>query len=155
MSDSYSSEATPTTVLSFSGIGVPPYSARGLTQLLAPIDIASDTRRTINGSLKDLSVSQFHKYKSTIATGNANTDQQPPAVDGAWPGKIIIVECISELAFVTAGGAPARPVVGGTLRTEGDFTFYRPQLTMRVITFAQTTDEYSGETSWTMDLEEI
>lgn len=150
-------EATPvSTLLSFSGIGVPPFSARGLTQILAPIDIASSMRRTINGSLKDLSVSQFHKYKSTIATGQY-TDQQPPAVSGAWPGKVIAVNCIAELCYESDGSdiIPERAAVPGSIRTDGDFTFYRPILTMRVVSYAYTTDEWNGEVSWTMDLEEV
>lgn len=147
--------AAGSTLLSFSGIGVPPFSARGLTQTLAPIDIASQTRRTINGSLKDLSVSQFHKYKSTIATGSF-TDQQPPAVSGVWPGKIIVVNCIAELCYETLGGSvPERDAVAGSSREDGDFTFYRPILTMRVLNFSTSTDEWTGEVSWTMDLEEV
>lgn len=143
-----------TTVLSFSGFGVPPYSARGLSQTLAPIDIASQTRRTINGALKDLSVAQFHKYKSTVATGSF-TDFQPPAVSGVWPGKIVVVNCIAELCYPTSGGVAERDAVAGSERQEGDFTFYRPVLTMRVLSFSFQKDEYGAEIGWTLELEEI
>jgi hypothetical protein len=81
------------TLLTLSGIGIPEYSARGLTQTLEPIDAAHQTRRTVNGELDDLSYAQFRKYKSTIS-GN---DQEPPAVDGVWPGRVVTVECVTEL----------------------------------------------------------
>ena len=62
-------------------------------------------------------------------------DQQPPAVDGLWPGQVLTIGCISELSYRTSGGAPARNVVAGSSRTEGSYTFYRPSLTMRVVSF--------------------
>lgn len=145
----------PTTVLSFSGIGVPPYSARGLTQSLAPIDESKNMRRAINGSLKDLSATQFRKYKSSIASGSSMTDHQPPAVSGVWPGHVIVVDCISELCYLTAGGSPERPVVAGSSYEDGDFTFYRPQITFRVVNYSVGKDEYTAENSWSMDLEEV
>lgn len=154
MSDSHESTDTDTTVLAFSGASVPPYSARGLTQSLAPIDFAADMRRTINGNLKSLAPSQMQKYKSTISTGQF-TDQQPPAVDGVWPGQIIAVDCISELCYLTSGGAPERAVVAGSSRVDGDFTFYRPVINFRVMTWTFTRDEYSDEVTWSMDLEEV
>ena len=55
------------TTLVLSGIGVPPYCARGLTQTLAPIEAAGSQRRTVNGTLVDLSLTQFRKYRSTIS----------------------------------------------------------------------------------------
>jgi hypothetical protein len=70
------------------GIGIPDYSARGLTQTLEPIEAAISLRRTINGGLKDLSFAQFRKYKSTISCH----DQEPPAVDGVWPGHVVTID---------------------------------------------------------------
>ena len=137
--------------LTLSGIGVPPYSVRGATQTLQPIDAAQQLRRTINGALVDISRAEFRKYRSTITC----TDQQPPAVDGVWPGQIVTVGCISELSYKTAGGVAARAVVSGSSRTEGDYTFYRPQLTMRVVSFSQDTDEYGASVAWSLELEEV
>lgn len=138
-------------VLTLSGIGVPPYSVRGATQTLQPIDAAQQLRRTINGTLIDVSRAAFRKYRSTISC----TDQQPPAVDGVWPGQVVTVGCISELSYKTAGGAPSRSVVSGSSRTEGDYTFYRPQLIMRVVSFSQDTDAYGASVSWSLELEEV
>ena len=63
-------------VLTLSGIGVPPYSARGASQTLEPIASSQQLRRTINGELIDISRAEFRKYRSTISC----VDQQPPAV---------------------------------------------------------------------------
>lgn len=139
-----------TTLLVLEGMGVPLYSARGIVQSLEPIEAASDLKRTINGALKDLSIGQFQKYRSSI---NCN-DQQSPALDGIWPGAQITVHCISELSY-EFGGSPQRTEISGSSRQEGDFVFYRPILVMRVTSFNQRTDEYGAQTSWSMTLEEI
>jgi hypothetical protein len=71
------------------------------------------------------------------------------------------VECISELSYKTSGGSPERPLAGTATgetpatRTEGVFTFYRPMLTMRVISFNQDTDEYGSTVNWSLELEEV
>lgn len=138
-------------VLVITGIDASPYALRGATQTLQPIDQSVQLRRTINGSLVDLSDSAFRRYRSSI-TGS---DQLPPAFDGIWPGQEVTVECISELSYKTSGGSPARDVVTGSSRTDGDYTFYRPELTMRVVSFTQDTDEYGATVSWSLELEEV
>ena len=138
-------------VLTLYGIGVPPWSARGASQTLEPIQASQQLRRTVNGELIDISRPEFRKYRSRISCA----DQQPPAVDGVWPGQVVTVGCISELSYLTAGGAPSRMPVAGSSRTEGAYTFYRPSLTMRVVSFSQDTDEYAAEVSWSLELEEV
>jgi hypothetical protein len=138
------------TLLVLSGIGVPDYSARGLTQTLEPIEASSSLRRTVNGALKDLSYAQFRKYKSTVSC----QDQEPPAIDGVWPGHVVTVDCVTELSY-PSGGSPARPVVLGSARTEGAFVFYRPALQMRVTGFSVSRDEYGAAVQWQMELEEV
>lgn len=137
------------TLLAISGFDIPPYAARGLTQSLDPIDAAANLRRTINGVLSDFAFDQFRKYKSTVS----GSDQQPPAVDGIWQGMTVVVDCIQELCYLTAGGAASRPVVA--TRTEGDYTFYRPQLTMKITSFTTNKDEWQATVGWQLDLEEI
>lgn len=139
------------TDLTITTMGVVPYSARGLKQTLAPLDQASQNKRTINGDLKDLSFDGFRKYKSTI-TG---ADQEPPAIDGIWPGLQVTVNCIYELSYKTSGGSPQRTVVAGSSHTSDVFTFYRPQLVMRIMSFSCERDEYGAAVSWSMDLEEV
>lgn len=137
------------TVLRLLGIGVQPYSARGLKQSLTHLDQASQLKRTVNGGLKDISFEGFRKYKSTI-TGD---DQTPPNFDAVWPGMPVTVDCISKLSY-SFGGSPGRPVVPGSEITEGAHVYYRPRLEMKVVTWTTEEDEYGAAISWSMDLEE-
>lgn len=141
------------TLLVMSTIGVPLYSARGLTQTLTPVAEAKPTpRRTINGELRWLGLTQMQKYDSTITC----TDQQAPAFDGVWPGMAVLVDCVQELGYLTAGGSPGRTVVPGSdLREVGDFTYYRPQIAFMVIDFNQSMEEYKSDYQWQLMLREI
>ncbi|MBZ7921665.1 hypothetical protein LAC81_07705 [Ensifer adhaerens] len=139
------------TVLVMAGIGVAPYSARGLEQTLQPISGAGQLRRTINGTLVDLSESQMRKFTSTIS----GSDQLSPALNGIWPGQAVTVDCIAELCYPTSGGSPDRPVVSGSPRVEGAMTYYRPQLSMMVTDWQLREDEYGRQVSWTLQLEEV
>jgi len=138
-----------TTILRLWGIGVPPYSARGIVQTLEPIDAASNIARTINGKLLDMSHDQFKKFKSTLTA----TDQRPPAVDGVWPGQLVTVDCIQMLAHMEYT-SPSREYVPGSEITEAGWNYYRPRLHMMVMNFTLNTDEYPADVGWTMELEE-
>lgn len=137
------------TLLTLTGIGVAPYSARGLSQTLTPISQSSQLVRTINGELISIAAPQFRKYRSSISCN----DQQAPTLAGIWPGMTVTVECVCELG--TGSGTPDRPAVSGSTYTDGGISYYRPVLEMRVVGFSQTKDEYGHQTSWQLDLEEI
>lgn len=139
------------TVLRMDSVGVPPYSCRGAKQTLAPIDQASQMKRDANGVLRDISFSGFKKYKSTISC----SDQAPPNFDGRWPGLTVVVDCISELSFLTGTDTQQRGEVPGSMHIEGDHTLYRPRLTMKIINLSTSTDEYNAACDWSMDLEEV
>lgn len=134
-----------------SAIGVPPYSARGLTQTVQPAAQAAQLRRTVNGSLKDVSFDGFRKYVTTVS----GDDQEPPAIDGVWPGLEVVVDCVFELSYRTSGHTPQRTVVEGSSRVSGQYTIYRPRLAMRVVGFNVNKDEYGAQVNWSMELEEI
>lgn len=138
-----------TTDLVISGNGVAPYSVRGLTQTLEPISAAANLRRTINGTLLDVSAPQFRKYRSTISCADFET----PALDGVWPGMLLTVDCAAYLCY-PVGGSPGREVVEGSEYTDGNYVFYRPRLSMRVMNHTQSKDEYGAVTAWSLDLEE-
>jgi hypothetical protein len=141
----------PETLLVLTGVGVPPYSGRGIKETLTPIDATRVTRRNVNGSLRDVSPAQMRKYRLALSCA----DQNPPALGGLWPGDVILtVETISELAYLT-GGTPERTAVSGSERTDGAFTFYRPVLEMMVISFSAETDEWPHTLGWQMELEEV
>jgi hypothetical protein len=144
------------TELRLDPIGVPPYSARNINQTLEPIDGAAQLARTVNGELIDLSDGEtFRKYKSTISC----TDQQMPALSGVWPGMELTVDCVVELSYLTAGGSPEREVAGTTedpaTRIEGGFTFYRPRMTMRVVSYQANFTEWDADLAWQISLEEV
>lgn len=142
---------TEGTLLILSGMGVPLYSARGLTQTLTPIAAAAVKRRSINGVLYDVSRPQSRKYASKISC----TDLRTPAIGGIWPGQTVTVQCVAELNY-PVGGSPERPVVSGSEYQDGDFIFYRPVLTMMIVEPPSVQiDEWNADVAWEIDLEEV
>jgi hypothetical protein len=140
------------TVLVISPIGLPPYSCRGITDTIEPIAASAQIQRTVNGGLVNLSPAQFQKYRLTLSC----SDVDPPAFDGVWPGAILTVDCISELAYLTSGGSPSRPTVDGSERTEGEFSWYRPRLIVMMTTPWQIqTDEWGATVGWNAEAEEV
>ncbi|MGR3593108.1 MAG: hypothetical protein ACU0B9_07335 [Limimaricola soesokkakensis] len=135
--------------LIIAGVGLPPASVRGVTQTLQPIAATQQMVRTVNGALRDLSAPQFRKFASQVRC----SDQDPPALNGVWPGAIVTVDCIAELSFLTASGVPERPMVDS--RVEGAWTIYRPRLTMMVVSFDIDRDEWQAAVGWSLDLEEV
>jgi hypothetical protein len=136
-----------------------PYSARGLTQTLEPISSTGASggnamgtwlKRDINGNLVNLAYPQFQKYASTITC----RDTETPSFDDAWIGATVQVDCACELNYLT-GGSPARPPVSGSERTEGDYTFYRPSLTMMVAEIKNSFAEWEAEYAWQLSLFEV
>lgn len=138
------------TWLKLSGIGVPPYAARGLSEQLEPID-TDDVQRTINGELVDFGFEQFEKFQLTIS----GHDMRPPACSGVWKGKIVQVDTISRVGYLTLTGVVDRIIVPGSEIVEGDFTYVRLRLQMMVMSYSQNTDEWNAKCDWTMVLEEI
>jgi hypothetical protein len=134
--------------------GLPPYAARGLKGTLRPIDMAQGggvLRRTVNGTLVDLSAPQFRKYQLE-ASGD---DQQPPALASMWPGMAFNVDCHVELAYPTGFIVPDRTPVPGSERVEGDYTFFCPSLAMRLQEFSIERDEWGAAVSWALTLVEV
>lgn len=136
-------------VLVITGMNFPPYSYRGVIQTFEPIQGATQLARTVNAVLTNIGDPLFRKYSSTIQAA----DQQTPQF--AWPGTQVTVDCIAELGYKTAGGSPGRTVVSGSSHVVGDFTFYRPQLTMIVLAFTLNHDEWGRVIGWTLNLEEV
>lgn len=137
------------TLLVIDGMGVPLYAARGLTEALTLIDGASQLERTVNGNFLDFAPDWARKYALKISC----TDQRALPPDNVWPGDEVVVSCVTELHRPTADPA-AHEVVTGSEFVEGGNTYYRPKLTMTVIGFDMQTDEYSGDVSWSLTLEE-
>ena len=140
------------------GVGIAPYSARGITQTLSDIDGSISTRRNINGGLRNTTPPGFDKFKSSLSC----EDAESPAFDLLPPGTIVEIHCISELAVM--GDEPAlietwsggvRPVVPGSARWEEGVIYYRPILTMMVLSRTMSHDEWNRAVSWSIELEEV
>lgn len=132
--------------------GLPQYAARGIAQTLFPIPAAAQARRTVNGTLVNIAATQFQKYGSTITC----RDMDHPIPDDLWPGDTVTVDCIIELKYeTTTDGSASRTVVSGSERTEDEYTYYRPRLTMLILDFRIDHDEYGYEIGWTLELEEV
>lgn len=142
-----------TTRLRLDPIGVPPYSARGINEEFS-LDGDSQLARTVNNELIDLGDGEDEKYKLTISC----TDQNMPALDGVRRGMVLTVDCTTEFSYLT-GGEPSRPVASTTddpaTRTEGDWTFYRPRLTMMVADYRLSHEEAGAAFGWSLDLVEV
>lgn len=139
------------TLLILTNMGIPLYSARGLSQTISPIKESEVQDRSVNGVLLDMSYSQFRKYQTVISC----KDQRAPAISGIWPGQSVIISCVCELAYPT-GGTPQRSVVSGSTRTtETGFTFYRPILTCMMGTWDMSVDEYPADVQWAMPFIEV
>lgn len=143
---------TNDTLLTISGLGTMLYQARGLTQSLEVIGASKNQSRTINGALIDMSNPIFRKYLSKIVC----TDSSAPPIDNLWPGLTVTVECAAELAYLTGHpGSPARQEVSGSSRVQGNFTYYRPVMTMLIQDVNQHLDEWKSDIQWQIDLEEV
>ena len=139
--------------------GLPPYSARGVTQSLRPIGGSAVLRRNINASLMDVSDPIFRKFESTIS----GDDVEPPAFEMVWPGALLTVHCSAMLSRVvstedstedTTEGQFERPAVPGSIVIAGDFIRYRPILEMRVTGWDMAEDEWRRGVAWSLSLEE-
>lgn len=153
--------ATIPTLLVLTGMGIPPYSARGITQTYQPIGGASNMRRTVNGVLRDISDPLFQKYASTLTC----SDMDVPAVDGVWPGMQLTVDWIQELCVQgefevssegdSDGSHLGRTPVPGSVRIADGFTFFRPRMSMLVTAYNVSRNEWQAVTGWSMSLEEV
>lgn len=139
------------TILTVTGVGLAPWSSRGATMTLEPIEQSKQSKRTINGELRDVSLPIFQKYHATVSCSDINS----PAFDKNWPGKSLTVDCIPELSYLTSGGSPGRTIVTSSSRTDGAYTFYRPRLTMFLTSWNVQRDEWGAVTGWNMELEEV
>lgn len=142
------------TLLRLDPIGVPPYSARGITEDFS-LDGNAQLARTVNNVLIDLSAGEDEKYRLTITC----TDQNMPALDGVKRGMELTVDCATEFTYMTGGGSPSRPVASTTddpaTRTEGAVSFYRPRLTMMVADYQMGFDEWGAACNWSLSLIEV
>lgn len=137
-----------------SGDGMPPTAVRGIRETLEPIDNPQFDKYRLTVSCSDKNAPAFDKLK----VGNWRRTVNGGLVDLSGNGSTVTINCMSELAYLTAGSptpGPERSVVSGSSRTDGDYTFYRPVLTMGLMSKNQNTDEYGAVVDWQAVFEEI
>ena len=141
------------TLLSISGMGNFQYQARDLTQTLSVIKAMSQQKRTVNGTLVDISNPIFRKYASKISC----TDVDAPPIDGLFPGMIVTVDCAVALCYEVGNpGSPHRNAVSGSEYVQNHFVFYRPVLTMMVLEGPNLSfQEWKCANGWELNLEEV
>ncbi|MBL0941580.1 MAG: hypothetical protein IBJ00_02460 [Alphaproteobacteria bacterium] len=156
--------------------GLPPWSARGCTQILRPIP-TGDLRRTVNGQLIYTGLQSHQKYQSLIQC----EDKTPIALDGLWRGNEIEVSCIQPLTQRMTGQVcrlDRKPIIetvqaienrgqplviadieGQDVRLASSiqqgFITYCPILQMRIVDFGYNIDEWGLKNGWYLKLEEI
>jgi hypothetical protein len=130
---------------------MPFYSARGMKQTLDPIGQSNVQRTTVNAQRVNLALSKFKKYSSIISA----SDVRPPLREDVWPGRIVTVSCAYLLFYATSGGSPARTPVSGSQFTEGNFTFYRPQIDFMIGQRSGAFDEWEAGLSWSVPMVEV
>lgn len=139
------------TTLVLDGIGVAPYSARGISQSLEPIAESSHLEYTINGELIDLGIPELRKFQVSISC----TDQEAPALSGIWPGVAFTLHSIEPLSFPTAEPArKERPSVPGSEYQIGDMTYYRPILELVCSSWKTNITEYGRDINWQLEARE-
>jgi hypothetical protein len=138
------------TMLVMDGVGIPLYSARGLTIALKPIQASKNLRRTVDGELRNTSYAQFRKYAISISS----KDQQPPALDGVFPGDPVVLWLPKYFSY-PVGGSPARQVVCGSENNDDPgFVRYLPILYCLIVDWSDNLDEWTADQPWQIDFEE-
>src|ERR1700719_611464 len=148
----------PLTLVNGTLLSLTPLSARGLTEVRELISGPGGgsqgqtawLRRDVNGYLRDTSDIRFRKYRLTVSC----RDGESPCLDDSWIGTEVSVSCASELSY-PVGGSPARAVVSGSERTQGNVIYYRPALTMLIAAIRDSSQEYAALYSWDMTLDEF
>lgn len=145
-----SAQAGGETVLVITIIGLPPGSARGVKQTLKPIAAAAQFRRTVNYTLVNTAPTLAQKYATEISCDDLNA----PCLDGLAIGAEVVLDCVAELSYKTAGGTPQRPVVPDSDYENGESTIYRPRLNVTITDFQWDTDETEARVGWRLTAEE-
>lgn len=119
------------TLLRIDSIDFVDWAVRGISVTLEPIPQSANLARDCRGTLVDISVAQFQKYKFTISC----TDQDAPVLTDVWPGKIINVDLIPNMGVVNS--------------TDGVLS-----LNAMVTNWQVTGDEYGASVAWQLDGEQ-
>jgi hypothetical protein len=167
---------TDETNLVLGSLVIPIGAGRGITQTIDLVD-NGDLRRTVNGTLIDLTRDENRKYTSKISA----TDQKTPSLAGLWKGQQLVVSSIATIRQLVNPAASVAtlvrtPVTGSVYGRDinGDkitptsviglvATFpsnivmveFYPKLTMLISDITTSSDEYASSQTWDISLEEV
>lgn len=158
--------------------GLPPFSARGCEQELIPIS-QGDFHRNVNGELIYLGDDTHTKYRSVIKC----SDKAAIATDGLYRGREVELGCIQRLwqkfeadqidlrlDKLPVGGSiyaydtdntqiPILRIQGKSIQLQtphsSGYICYRPLLSMRIVQYSLSTNEWGVKVGWHMECEEI
>lgn len=158
----------------------PVRAARGIDVDVSPID-AGELRRTVNGTLKNLSNPLFRKVKISLAHSGGRV----PTLVGLWRGMPVTVHLPDPVEQLPTPGTPteavlARQPVPGSVKgvtVEGveiipsassttapwnvtfpsavSYVTYRPILQCLVASWSRSENDWGRSTSWSVELEEV
>jgi hypothetical protein len=119
------------TLLDIDGIDFSPYSVRGITMTLTPIDQSANVARDCRGQLVDISLEQFRQFKISISC----TDHEAPELTDVWPGQDVTITCIPGL---------------GAANSTDDVMI----ILAKVTAWNTSRDEWAAEVAWTLEAEQ-
>lgn len=158
----------------------PVRAARGIDVDVSPID-AGELRRTVNGSLKNLSNPLFRKLKISLAHSGGRV----PTLVGLWRGMSVTVHLPDPVEQLPVPGTPttavlARQPVPGSVRgvtVDGvdispsssstsapwnvtfaepvAFVAYRPIVQCLIASWSRSENDWGRSASWSVELEEV
>jgi hypothetical protein len=168
---------TNLTGLALSGADLPPWSANGVSESLAPEE-AGSIRRTVWGTATSTAIPEYRKYRVSISC----EDVYPPSFDAVYRGQQVVVDCVSVLVKTAAAGATSvslgrTPVSGSVAAHDEDgneisvsvvgstvsfassskkiSVSYRPQLTCLVDSWSEDRNDFGATTGWSLELVEV
>lgn len=115
------------TDLVITGVALPDCATRGMVEEIGLIDQSRQLKRTLNGTLIDLSDTNFRKRKWRVS----GKDLRAPDFSNVWPGMRVTIVTATEM------GGTQQSIIG--MLSDWSTSF----------------DEWEAEMSWTMDVEEI
>jgi hypothetical protein len=122
---------TTGTLMELTGITLPNYSARSLTFAAQPIDPGA-LEYDANGTLHDLTMTQFRKYQFTITC----TDMLAPVLDDIWKGQPVSVTIVPHTGL-------------------GDPEAAQETFSCRLVSWSTSVDEWGARTGWSLTLLQV
>jgi hypothetical protein len=115
------------TDLVITGVALPDCATRGMVEEIGLIDQSRQLKRTVNGTLIDLSDTNFRKRKWRVS----GRDLRAPNFSAVWPGMRVTITTATEM--------DNSPLIIVGMLADWSTSF----------------NEWEAEMSWTMDVEEV